>query len=100
MFADVLAKTQAPDVIRCMLGSGSVPRFHKTNTALRAGGRQPPHIDADFSFPGSPFGYRVDIDLVDTSTENGSTEVWLGSHVDTDVGALNKGRVILHELLG
>lgn len=82
-----------------MFGSGSVPRFHSTDTAFRAGGRQPLHIDADSNFPGIPFGYRVNIDLVDTSIENGSTEVWLGSHVDTDVGALNKDRVTRRELL-
>ncbi|KAI0140264.1 hypothetical protein BJ166DRAFT_630461 [Pestalotiopsis sp. NC0098] len=80
IFADVLAKPWAADVIQCMFGSGSVPRFHSTDTAFRAGGRQPLHIDADSNFPGIPFGYRVNIDLVDTSIENGSTEVWLGSH--------------------
>lgn len=83
-----------------MLGPGSVPRFHSTDPAFQAAGRQPLHIGVDFNFSGIPFGYRVDIDQVDTSAENGSTEVWLGSHVDTDVRALNKARVIRHELLG
>lgn len=41
---------------------------------------QPTHSDADFAHPGSPFALVVNVPLVDMTVENGSTEVWLGTH--------------------
>lgn len=42
---------------------------------------QPVHSDADFAHPSSPFALVVNIPLVDMRVENGSTEIWLGTHV-------------------
>ena len=46
--------------------------------------RQPVHSDADFSHPDHPFALVVNVPLVDMTPENGSTEIWLGTH-KTDV---------------
>lgn len=89
IFQDVIANPWATDVIQCMLGPHTTLRFYSANTAFKATGRQPPHIDVDFDFPNIPFGYCVNINLVDVTPENGSTEVWLGSHADTDAGVLD-----------
>ncbi|KAF2245888.1 hypothetical protein BU26DRAFT_521429 [Trematosphaeria pertusa] len=89
IFEDVIANPWATKVIECMFGPSPTLRFYSANTALKATGRQPPHIDINFDFPKIPFGYCVNINLVDTSTENGATEVWLGSHADTDVSVLD-----------
>ncbi|ROW09738.1 hypothetical protein VMCG_02378 [Cytospora schulzeri] len=89
IFPDVIANPWATDVIQCMLGPRPALRFYSANTAFRATGRQPPHIDVDFDFPKIPFGYCININLVDVSPENGSTEVWLGTHADTDVNVLD-----------
>ncbi|KAK6081163.1 phytanoyl-dioxygenase [Seiridium cupressi] len=94
IFEDVLANPWATDVIQCMLGPRPTLRFYSANTAFKASGRQPPHIDVHFDFPKIPFGYCVNINLVDTSPENGSTEVWLGSHVDASVEDLNRYDII------
>lgn len=89
IFQDVIANPWATEVIQCMLGPRPTLRFYSANTAFKATGRQPPHIDVDFDFPKIPFGYCVNINLVDVTPENGSTEFWLGSHTDTDVKVLD-----------
>lgn len=89
IFQDILANKWATDIVQCMLGPRPTLRFYSANTAFKATGRQPPHIDVDFDFPKIPFGYCININLVDVTPENGSTEVWLGSHTDTDVGVLD-----------
>lgn len=48
--------------------------------------RQPVHSDADFSHPSHPFALVVNIPLVAMTPENGSTELWLGTHT-ADVSA-------------
>lgn len=42
--------------------------------------RQPVHSDADFAYPTHPFALVVNVPLVTTTPENGSTELWLGTH--------------------
>lgn len=53
--------------------------------------RQPVHSDADFNHPHHPFALVVNIPLVDMTVQNGSTALWLGTHVthslDTQEGA-------------
>ncbi|KAK5988203.1 Kanamycin B dioxygenase [Cladobotryum mycophilum] len=52
--------------------------------------RQPVHSDADFPFPSHPFALVVNIPLVTMTPENGSTELWLGTHtadISTQEGA-------------
>ncbi|KAI2472432.1 hypothetical protein F4781DRAFT_383587, partial [Annulohypoxylon bovei var. microspora] len=47
--------------------------------------RQPVHSDADFKHPDHPFALVVNVPLVAMTPENGSTEVWLGTHTGTSV---------------
>ncbi|EXJ67645.1 uncharacterized protein A1O5_08991 [Cladophialophora psammophila CBS 110553] len=42
--------------------------------------RQPVHSDADFAHPDHPFALVVNVPLIDMNPENGSTEIWLGTH--------------------
>lgn len=42
--------------------------------------RQPVHVDSDFAHPSHPFAMVVNIPLITTTPENGSTELWLGTH--------------------
>jgi ectoine hydroxylase-related dioxygenase (phytanoyl-CoA dioxygenase family) len=44
---------------------------------------QPIHSDADFEHPNCPFALVVNVPLVEMTPENGSTEVWLGTHHST-----------------
>ncbi|KAG9230252.1 hypothetical protein BJ875DRAFT_162296 [Amylocarpus encephaloides] len=46
---------------------------------------QPVHSDADFAHPQCPFALVVNVPLVDMTKENGSTEVWLGSHTNASI---------------
>lgn len=46
--------------------------------------RQPVHSDADFAHPAHPFALVVNVPLVTMTPENGSTELWLGTH-KTDI---------------
>ncbi|KAF4877202.1 Kanamycin B dioxygenase [Colletotrichum siamense] len=48
--------------------------------------RQPVHSDADFAHPSHPFALVTNIPLVSMTPENGSTELWLGTHT-ADVSA-------------
>ncbi|GAW25377.1 putative phytanoyl- dioxygenase [Rosellinia necatrix] len=45
--------------------------------------RQPVHADADFAYPEHPFALVINTPLVDMTPHNGSTEVWLGTHMST-----------------
>ncbi|KAF4122905.1 Phytanoyl-CoA dioxygenase (PhyH) [Geosmithia morbida] len=42
--------------------------------------RQPVHTDADFAHPSHPFALVVNVPLITMTPENGSTELWLGTH--------------------
>ena len=42
--------------------------------------RRPVHADADFAHPTHPFAMVINVPLIDFTPENGSTEVWLGTH--------------------
>lgn len=89
VFDDVIANPWATQVIESMLGPNPHLRFLSANTAFKASQRQPPHIDVDFDFPRIPFGFCVNINLVETSPANGATEVWLGTHRDASPDMLN-----------
>lgn len=42
--------------------------------------RQPVHSDADFAHPAHPFALVINVPLISMTPENGSTELWLGTH--------------------
>lgn len=66
---------------------------------------QPVHSDADFDHPTYPFAYVVNIPLIEMTPENGSTEIWLGTHINSGLhvqegmhGDRASGRIKLDEL--
>lgn len=44
---------------------------------------QPVHSDADFAHPTHPFAYVINVPLIAMTPDNGSTELWLGTHTDS-----------------
>ncbi|EMD69675.1 hypothetical protein GGP41_001187 [Bipolaris sorokiniana] len=72
------------------LGPRPSLRFMSGNTALPPTETSPPasqptHNDADFDHPSIPFALVINVPLVTMTPENGSTEVWLGTHNDTTI---------------
>ncbi|KAI5294120.1 hypothetical protein KEM55_006762 [Ascosphaera atra] len=85
IFEDVIANPWATSILECMMGRNPTVRFYSANTAFKATDRQPVHIDIKFDFPRIPFGFFINVNLIDTTPENGCTELWPGSHRDTTV---------------
>ena len=82
VFDDVIANPWAAIILESALGPQPQVRLYSANTAFKATGRQPVHIDVE-NFPRAPHGYCVNINLVSTSPQNGATEFWLGTHNDS-----------------
>ena len=83
MFKDIWCNPFAAAILAAVLGPRPVVHYANGNTALKASpsGRQPVHSDCEFDHPVFfPFAHVINITLVDTSPENGATEVWPGSH--------------------
>lgn len=81
MFKDIWYNPFAAAVLSAVLGPKPTIHYANGNTALKASGRQPVHSDLDLNHPiYFPFAYAINISLVDTSPENGATEIWVGSH--------------------
>ncbi|KAK5169179.1 uncharacterized protein LTR77_006488 [Saxophila tyrrhenica] len=75
----------ASQITTCMLGPKPKWTFCSGNTALppvegTEPQRQPVHTDADYAHPTHPFALVVNVPLIRFTPENGSTEVWLGTH--------------------
>jgi ectoine hydroxylase-related dioxygenase (phytanoyl-CoA dioxygenase family) len=71
-----------------MLGPGLKNSYYSGNTSLPGGQKQPVHPDVGQLWPDleaatPPFGFVVNVPLVDMSPANGSTELWPGTHRDT-----------------
>lgn len=78
----------ATQVTSSILGPRPRLSFLSGNTALPPTADSPPqsqpiHSDADIDHPNCPFALVVNVGLVDMTPENGSTEVWLGSHLNS-----------------
>ncbi|KAI1775624.1 phytanoyl-dioxygenase family protein [Hypoxylon cercidicola] len=73
-------------VANAYLGSTPTWNWLTANTALaNTGGiRQPAHKDSgSFAHPQYPYYFIANIPLCNFTVENGSTEFWLGSHLET-----------------
>lgn len=75
----------AAQITTAMLGPRPKWTFCSGNTALppvegTKPQRQPVHSDADFAHPTHPFALVVNVPLIQFTPDNGSTEVWLGTH--------------------
>ena len=92
LFQDVLLNEQVIAVTSALLGPGVKNRFYSGNTALPSDQRQPVHADTTHLWPSlavahPPAEIVVNIATVDMSPENGSTELWPGTHLDVTVTA-------------
>ena len=86
MFGDVWANPIACSILKAILGSEIRCHYANGNTALGpAKGRQPVHADIDKPHPLFPFAMILNIPLCDVNLENGATEIWVGSHRDSNV---------------
>jgi hypothetical protein len=88
LFRDVLVNDFVVQVTRAALGPGVKNVFYSGNTALPDGTRQPVHPDsgqlwADLQQPTPAFGFVVNVPVVHVTPENGATELWPGTHLDT-----------------
>jgi ectoine hydroxylase-related dioxygenase (phytanoyl-CoA dioxygenase family) len=75
----------ATQVTSSVLGPGPRLTFVSGNTAMPPSADAPPksqpiHSDSDFDHLEIPFALVVNVGLVEMTPENGSTEVWLGTH--------------------
>jgi ectoine hydroxylase-related dioxygenase (phytanoyl-CoA dioxygenase family) len=80
----------ATQVTSAVLGPRPRLSFVSGNTALSPSAERPPtsqptHSDADIEHPDCSFALVVNVPLVDMTAENGSTEIWLGSHVGSNL---------------
>lgn len=84
LFRDVLVNDMVVAVVHAVLGPGATNSSYTGNTALRSETRQPVHADGEPTSgdepSGSPTMLVVNIPVVDMSAENGSTEIWPGTH--------------------
>ena len=86
MFQDIWANPIACSILRAILGSDIRCHYANGNTALGpAKGRQPVHADINKPHPLFPFAMVINIPLCDVVPENGATEIWVGSHRDSNI---------------
>jgi hypothetical protein len=90
LFRDILVNEFAIQVTHSVLGNGMYCAFYSGNTAVQSEDRQPVHADSGQLWPVQkiahpPYSLVVNVPLVDMSAENGSTEIWPGTHADTSV---------------
>lgn len=90
LFHDVLVNDLVIQVTKGVLGPGVKNHFYSGNTAVQSEQRQPVHADTghlwtNLKVAHPAFQLVVNIPTVDMSAENGSTEIWPGTHLDTTV---------------
>jgi hypothetical protein len=85
LFKDVYANPWALQVLQYLLGPAPECCFLRSNVCLRGTQRQRVHSDMDFAFPTFPYCYTLNTCLVETTVDNGATEVWLGTHHSTSI---------------
>ena len=88
VFRDVVANPGVVAVTRRVLGAGVYCNLYSTNTNCPGSTSQPVHVDAGQLWPGLREGHppatlAVNIPLIPATAENGTIEVWPGTHLDT-----------------
>jgi len=88
LFRDVLVNAFAIDVTHALLGDGVKNAFYSGNCCLPNDNRQPLHGDIGHLWPGLQKAHPahalvVNVPVVDMTAENGSTELWPGTHLNT-----------------
>jgi ectoine hydroxylase-related dioxygenase (phytanoyl-CoA dioxygenase family) len=87
MFRDVIANPWAIQVTHAMLGDGIFNDYYSGNTNLPGSKLQPAHTDFgqlwdNLEVAPPPTRMAVNVALADAMEENGSIELWPGSHLD------------------
>lgn len=90
LFHDILLNDIVIDVTSAILGTGVKNILYSGNTATPSEHRQPVHADTGQLWPHlevahPPVHLVINIPTVDVSAENGSTEIWPGTHRDTTI---------------
>ena len=90
LFTDVLSNEFAIQVTHAILGNGMYNAFYSGNTAMPSESRQPVHADSGQLWPNlkhatPAYSLVVNLPMVDMGPENGSTEIWPGTHLDVTV---------------
>ena len=88
LFRDVLLNDLVIEITRFILGEGVKNSSYSGNTCLPNKTQQPLHVDAgqlwpDLEIATPAYTLVVNVPVVDVTAENGSTEVWPGTHMDT-----------------
>lgn len=85
VFKDIVANPFAIQVTHSILGDGMYNRFYNGNTNCPNSPMQPLHADAGLwpgvDVPHPPTTLIVNVSLVDVTEENGSTQLWPGTHL-------------------
>lgn len=90
LFRDVLFNELVIAVTKGVLGPGLKNSFYSGNTALPGDYTQGVHLDSPHLWPGMKaatpaFGLVVNVPVVDMTPENGSIQLWPGTHLDPSV---------------
>lgn len=90
LFNDVLYNQAVIDLSQAILGQDVKNTFYSGNTNLPGSLPQPLHVDngqlwPDLKTAHPPYELVINICPLDISPENGSTELWPGSHLDTTI---------------
>jgi hypothetical protein len=102
LFRDVLVNEAVIQVTHSILGNGLKSAFYEGNTAVKSESRQPVHADMGQLWPNltvahPAYALVVNVPTVDMSAENGSTEIWPGTHLDTTI-AIQDGEIEVSEV--
>lgn len=79
MFKDIFANPIAATILHHFIGPEPKVLNLTSNIAIKAAESQQIHADVSMDHPNFPYGAVVNVNLVDTRPENGSTEFWLGT---------------------
>ncbi|MEE3234622.1 MAG: phytanoyl-CoA dioxygenase family protein [Candidatus Latescibacterota bacterium] len=88
LFRDVLVNPFVIDITQVLLGDGVKNAFYSGNCCLPGSQHQPIHFDMGPLWPNWPnyhpvHAIVVNVPVVDMSPENGSTELWPQTHLNT-----------------
>jgi len=87
LFRDILLNDMAIAVTQAILGPGLKNSIYSGNTSMPSINRQPVHASGhlwpNLAVAHPPYSLVINIPAMAMSPENGSTEIWPGSHLDT-----------------
>lgn len=88
VFSDIVANPFVVQVSRSVLGKGMYCNLYSSNTNCPDSEPQPVHVDAGQLWPNVKHAHpeatlAIDIALGDVDEQNGSIELWPGTHLDT-----------------